>query len=96
MIAQGDAEWQSGEETDDVSNVGDVRVVAGYAAFFIDYDNVVDKVEDCDQSLRCEEKPGELERFDQHDAPCQSEDCRRGTEHSSAARQVDNAENETC
>ena len=57
MIAQSDAEWQSGEKADDMSNVGDVRVVAGYAAFFIDYDDVVDKVDDREQSLRREEKP---------------------------------------
>src|SRR5688572_12109551 len=95
MIAQSDAEWQSGEKADDVSDVGDVRVVAGYAAFFIHHDDVVDKVNDRNQSLRREEKPGELERSDQHDAACQSEDRSRGPEHSGAARHVNNAENET-
>jgi len=96
MNAQGDAERESGEETDDVSDIGDVRVVAGYAAFFVNNDEVVDEVDNRDQSLRREEEPGELERPHEHHAPCQSENRRRGSEHSGSAGQEDWAEDEAC
>lgn len=78
MIAQGDTERESGEETDDMGDVSDLGVVAGYAALFVDHDHVVDEVDYGDQSLRREEKPGELERSHKHDARRQREDSGRG------------------
>src|SRR5258707_10664017 len=55
MIAQRDSERESGEKTDDVRDVSDVRVIAGYPALLVDNDDIVDEVEDRDQSLRREE-----------------------------------------
>ena len=52
MITQCDSERESGEETDDMRDVRDLGVVAGYPAFFIDHDDVVDEVNDRDQPLR--------------------------------------------
>ncbi len=94
MIAQGDSERESGEETDDVRDVGNMRVIARYPALFVDYDDVVNEVDDRDQSLRREEEPGELERSHEHHAPCQSEDRRRGPQHARAAGQEGHAEDE--
>ena len=94
VIAQGDSEREPGEETDDVSDIGDLRVVAGDPAFFIDHYDVVDEVNDRDQSLRREEKPGKLERAHEHDASCESEDGRRSSQHSRATRHKDHSDDE--
>lgn len=96
MIAQGDSERESGEEADDVRDVRDVRIVAGDPALFVNHDDVVDEVNDRDQSLGREEKPGKLERPHEHHARCQSEDCGRGAEHSRPAGQEGRAEDEAC
>jgi len=95
MITQGDAERDAAEEANDVGDVGDLRVVAGDAALLVNHDDVVDEVDDRDQSLRREEKPGELERPHEHHAPGKSEDRRRGAEHSRSARQEGWAEDKT-
>lgn len=57
MIAESDAEREAAEKSDDVGDVRYLRVVAGYPAFFIDYDDVVNKVDDRNQPLRREEEP---------------------------------------
>src|SRR5512135_670432 len=92
MIAPGNAEGDSRDEADDVGYVGDVGVVAGDPAFFVNHDKVVDEVDDCDQTLRREEEPRELERFDEHDASCQRENCGRRTEHSCSSGHEGHAE----
>ena len=92
MIAPGDAEGDSRNEADDVGDVGDVGVVAGNPAFFVNHDKVVDEVDDRDQTLRREEEPGELERFDEHDASCQRENCCRCAEHACSSRHEGHAE----
>ena len=78
MIAQSNSEWDAREKTDYMGNVSDLRVIAGYPALFVNHDDVVDEVDDRNQSLRREEKPRELERANQHYATRKSEDCGRG------------------
>ncbi len=52
MLAPGDSEREPGKETDDVRDVGDVRVVAGYPAFLVDHDDAANEVDYCNKSAR--------------------------------------------
>jgi hypothetical protein len=76
MIAQRDAERESREETDEVRDVGNVRVVAGYPALLVDHDDAANEMDYCNKSARrrrvslgIEFEPI-LPRFLLHDAPC--------------------------
>jgi len=86
-IAQCDSKWDSGDETDDVRDVSDLRVVSGDPALLRGQDDVVDEVDNRDQSLRREKEPGEFQRPYEHDAPSQRENCGRGPQHSGAPGQ---------
>jgi len=77
-----------------VSDVGDVRVIAGDSALLIDHDEIVDEVDDRDQTLGCEEQPGKLERPHKHHAPGQREDRGRSAQHSAATGHKNDAEDE--
>jgi hypothetical protein len=52
MIAQRDAERDSRQETDDVGDVSDVRVVAGYPALLVDHDDAANEMDYCNKSAR--------------------------------------------
>jgi len=52
MIAQRDAERESGEETDDVRDIGNLQVVARYPAFIVDHDDAANEVDYCNKSAR--------------------------------------------
>jgi len=56
MVTKGDPERESRDEANDVSDVSNVGIIAGYQALFVNHDDVVDEVDDGDQSLGGEEE----------------------------------------
>ncbi len=95
MVTKGDPERESRDEANDVSDVSNVGIIAGYQALFVNHDDVVDEVDDGDQSLGGQEEPRKLERFHEHDARRQSEDRGGGAQHAHPTWHKRQAEDET-